>query len=179
MTDTAIVARPVGARLATTTIFLINAVGIGGWAASIPALRDSLHLTDAKLSPCLIAFSGGSIIGMPTAGQLVARLGSRTTTILFAVTFVLSMVLPGLATSLPLLIAAAFVFGVGKEFLDIAMNTYAAVLQHAWGAPIMSSFHAAFSVGGLIGSVSMGLLFSGGFSVSRKAPHAAQLENVG
>lgn len=75
------------------------------------------------------------------------------------------MTLPGYAASLPALIAASFLLGRGKGFLDCAMNTCAATVQHRWSSPIMSAFHAAFSVSGLVGSVVMGLLFAKGLSV--------------
>ncbi|WP_170976416.1 MFS transporter [Rhizobium sp. FKL33] len=151
--------------MATTAIFLINGLGIGAWAACIPALRQSLHLSDSALSLCLLAFSGGGIVGMPAASLLVARLGSQKTTMFLAIAFALAMAFPGYALSLPILIATAFVFGMGKGFLDVAMNTYAAAVQRSWGSAIMSSFHATFSVGGLVGSVAMGMLFAHGFDV--------------
>ena len=163
--DLAIVHRAFGPRLAATAIFLVNGVGIGAWAACIPALRQSLGLTDSALSLILLAFAGGGIVAMPAAGWLLTRITSQSGTIALAFVFALGMLLPGLAPSLPLLIAAALVFGMCKGFLDVAMNTYAAAIQRAWAAPIMSSFHAAFSVGGLLGSVVMGLLFARGFDV--------------
>ena len=38
------------------------------------------------------------------------------------------------------------------------MNAYASAVEQRWKAPIMSSFHAAWSAGGLIGSALGGLL---------------------
>lgn len=157
--------RPVGPRVATTVVFLINGLGIGAWAACIPALRQSLHLSDSALSFCLLAFSAGGIIGMPAASILVARLGSQRTVALLAAAFAIAMALPGYALSLQSLIATAFVFGMCKGFLDVAMNTYAAGVQRSWGFAIMSSFHAAFSVGALVGVVTMGMFFAHGLDV--------------
>jgi MFS family permease len=165
MTETAIPRRPVGARLATVAAFLVDGVGVGAWAASVPALRQSLGLTDSALSLSLLAFAAGAITAMPATGWLLTRVASRRATIVAAAVAAFALLLPGLAPSLPLLVAAAFVFGMGKGFLDVSMNTYAAAIQRAWRAPIMSSFHAAFSVGGLLGSVAMGLLFSHGLGV--------------
>lgn len=165
MTEISIVRHQVEARVATTVVFLINGLGIGAWAACIPALRQSLHLSDSALSLCLLAFSGGGLAGMPAAGFLVAKVGSQRATIGLAFAFVLAIAVPGFTTSLSLLIVAAFLFGGSKGFLDVAMNTSAASVQRVWGSPIMSSFHAAFSVGGLIGAVTMGAMFAHGFAV--------------
>jgi MFS family permease len=165
MSEAAIMQRPVGARLAIVAAFLVDGIGVGAWAASVPALRQSLGLSDSALSLGLLAFAAGAIVAMPATGWLLTRVASHRATVAAAPTAALALILPGLAPSLPLLVAAAFVFGMGKGFLDVSMNTYAAAIQRAWGAPIMSSFHAAFSVGGLLGSLAMGLLFSHGFDV--------------
>ncbi|SDP76967.1 Fucose permease [Phyllobacterium sp. YR620] len=157
--------RLIGARISTTIVFLVNGIGIGAWAACLPALRQSLSLTDSALSLCLLAFSGGGLVGMPVAAWLVSRLGSQYATILLGLIFPITMVLPGFAATLPVLIFTALIFGMGKGFLDVAMNTFAAALQTAWRSSIMSSFHAAFSVGGLVGSISIGLMFVNGLSV--------------
>jgi predicted MFS family arabinose efflux permease len=91
---------------------------------------------------------------------------SRRATILLAIALTLGMLLPGLARSLPFLVAAAFVFGMSKGALDVSMNTHAVAILRAWGSPIMSSFHAAFSMGGLLGSIVMGFVFAQGFDVT-------------
>ena len=42
------------------------------------------------------------------------------------------------------------------------MNAHASVVETRWGSAIMSSFHAAWSAGGLIGSAFGGLLIARG-----------------
>jgi fucose permease len=46
--------------------------------------------------------------------------------------------------------------------LNIAMNASAVEVQRAWGGPIMSSFHAIYSVGGFAGAVVGGLFARAG-----------------
>ena len=48
------------------------------------------------------------------------------------------------------------------------MNAHASVVERQWGRPIMSSFHAAWSGGGLVGAAFGGLLISRGASVSEQ-----------
>lgn len=157
--------RPVGARFATTAIFLVQGMSIGAWAACIPAFRDSLSLSDSALSFSLLAYAAGGLMGMPAAAWLVSRLGCHSATMLLGLFCSLSIVLPGIAPSLSALAGAALIAGMGKGLVDIAMNTFAAAIQTSWGSPIMSSFHAASSTGGLLGAVWIGLMFANGYSI--------------
>jgi fucose permease len=50
----------------------------------------------------------------------------------------------------------------------VPMNAHASVVERRWGRPIMSSFHAAWSGGGLVGAAFGGLLISRGASVSEQ-----------
>lgn len=155
----------VRARLATTAVFVVQGMGMGAWAGSIPAFRNVLHLNDSALSLSLLAYASGGLIGMPTAARLVCRLGSQSATLYLALFCNLSIVLPGFAPSLSVLIGAAFIAGLGKGFVDIAMNSFAVSIQFAWGGQIMSFFHAASSSGGLIDALGIGLMFANGYSV--------------
>ena len=60
--------------------------------------------------------------------------------------------MPPLAWSLPSLVVAVFAMGAGQGSLDVAMNAYASGVEQRWKGPIMSSFHAAWSAGGLSGA---------------------------
>ena len=42
--------------------------------------------------------------------------------------------------------------GASNGLMDVTMNAHASGVERRWGSPIMSSFHAAFSVGGLAGA---------------------------
>ncbi|MDP8939158.1 MAG: hypothetical protein M3N10_02490 [Actinomycetota bacterium] len=53
-------------------------------------------------------------------------------------------------------------FGASNGALDVSMNAQAVVVEKEYGRPIMSSFHAAFSFGGLTGAVVGGLIAAAG-----------------
>ncbi len=139
-------------RAAVTTVFLANGLGIGAWAASIPVFKARLALSDGALSLALLAFAAGAVLAMPLAGLLAPRLGTGRATRLAAPVFAATLLLPPMAASLPALAAAAFVVGAANGALDVAMNAHASGVERRWGAAIMSSFHAAFSAGGLAGA---------------------------
>src|SRR5262249_1788132 len=51
-----------------------------------------------------------------------------------------------------LLAAALACFGMGLGAMDVAMNAQAVAVEARHGRPLMSSFHALFSLGGLAGA---------------------------
>lgn len=148
------------ARVAASAIFFGNGFGIGTWAAQLPRLKATHGLSDGELSLALLAFALGAIVLMPVVGWLAARSGSRVVTLVAAFAFAGSLLLPGLAPTLPALVAAALLAGASNGAMDVSMNTNATEVERAWGVPIMSSFHAFFSLGGLAGAAASGMLIA-------------------
>jgi len=139
-------------------MFLGNGFGIGVWAGQLPRFKAALSLSDGELSLALLAFSIGAVLLMPTIGWVITHVGSRLATVTAALAFTLGLLLIGLAPNLALFVVTSFLAGAFSGALDISMNTNATVVEKAWGAAIMSSFHAFFSLGGLLGSAVSGLL---------------------
>ena len=74
-----------------------------------------------------------------------------------AVWLSLALLLPALARSAVALGLALAVFGIGYGGLNVAMNSLAVDLVAVLRRPIMPSFHAAWSLGGLAGAALGGL----------------------
>lgn len=158
------------ARLGVTVIFFANGFGIGAWAVGVPQIKALFGLTDASLSLVLLAAGIGSLTAMPIAGLLPPRLGGTGRTLrfsgpAFAILLAALPIVHVFGAGMTPLVIAAFVFGVVNLLMDVPMNAHAAVVEADWGQPIMSSFHAAWSGGGLVGSAFGGLLISRGFGV--------------
>ncbi|HZW46853.1 MAG TPA: MFS transporter, partial [Microvirga sp.] len=153
------------ARAAASAAFFGNGFGIGIWAAQLPRFKAALGLSDGQLSLGLLAFSIGAVALMPVVGWAVTIVGSRLATLAAAFAFSFTLLLIGLAPSLPLFIAASFLAGACNGTMDISMNTNATVVEKAWGSAIMSSFHAFFSLGGLAGAALSGLLIAFDLSI--------------
>jgi MFS family permease len=148
------------ARGAVTAIFFLNGILFGAWAARIPAIRDRLLLSDGELGLALAFIPIGAIVAMPLAGAAAARFGSRRTT---RVAFALACTTIGvvaLAPSLVVLAALALALGVGMGSLDVSMNVHGVTVERRYGRPILSGFHAAFSLGGLAGAA-LGAIVAG------------------
>lgn len=104
----------------------------------------------------------GALVSMPLAGALSSRFGSRYVVGATAFLISLSLVPLALAPSLFFLVPAVVLLGASNGALDVSMNSHAVQVEKEYGRPIMSSFHAAFSFGGLAGAVIGGLVASAG-----------------
>ena len=140
------------AAAGTTGLFLASGSAVGAWAGCIPALKLGLVLSDAALGLALLAFAAGAILAMPSAGWLGLRFGSHRVALAAGGLLAVGLLGPGWAASLPALIAAALLIGAANGLIDVAINAHATSIERAWRSPIMSSFHAAFSLGGLAGA---------------------------
>ncbi|WP_246002498.1 MFS transporter [Allorhizocola rhizosphaerae] len=152
------------ARAATSAIFLLFGAALGAWTARLPAIKQNLALSDGTLGLALLAFALGAIVGMQVAGRLVDRLGSARVMLPVAVAEGVGLVLPGFAPDLVALAVSLVLFGVVHGALNIAMNANAVEVQRAWGRPIITSFHAVYSIGGFIGAAAGGLFAAANLS---------------
>jgi MFS family permease len=145
------------ARVATSLAFLLFGTALGAWTARIPAIKHDLGLTDGRLSLALLAFAAGAITGMQVSGRVVDRLGASTVLFPLALLEAFGLVSTALAPSLAVLALALFGFGLVHGGLNIAMNANGVEVQRAMGRPIITSFHATYSIGGFLGAFLGGL----------------------
>ncbi|SAL82178.1 transport protein [Caballeronia choica] len=158
--------KPTKERVATLAVFLANGFGIGAWAVEVPRIKESLSLSDTSLGIALFAFALGAIVAMPLAGRLAPRFGSGRATALLAVAFVIALPLPAFVPDLVSLCAVLLVLGAANGALDVSMNGHASTIETQWKAPIMSSFHAAWSAGGLLGAATGAMIQKWGVGVA-------------
>ncbi len=150
------------------TFFFVAGLPTGSWFVRIPTVQDRLHLSDGLLGVALLGMAIGSLLAMPSTGWLIARWGSRRVASTAAMVLCLTISLPALAPTLPLVVAALALIGAANGILDVAMNAQAVVVERRYGRAIMSTFHGVFSIGGLVGGASAGLIASAGIP---PAPH--------
>ena len=142
-----------GERAATSVLFFANGFGFGGWSAAIAPLKGALRLSDGQLGLLLFTLAAGAVSFMPLAGAAGPRLGgtgpvSVRAGLVFGACFALAGLAPGAWT----LALVGLGIGASNGLMDVTMNAHASGVERRWGSPIMSSFHAAFSVGGLAGA---------------------------
>ena len=157
-------------RLGTLSVFLANGLGIGAWAAAIPRVKADLALSDAWLSFALLAFAAGGIVAMPLTGLVAHRLRSGSASIAAGFAFAAAIAAIGFSRSLEVLSAIACLAGMTSGVMDVAMNANASDVERRSGKPLMSSFHAAFSLGGAAGAVLGGWLGARGTALGLFGP---------
>lgn len=144
----------VSAWRAVTAMFILNGALFGIWASRIPAVRDHLQLSHEALGYGLLFMAAGAVCSFPVTGRLTDRFGAVAITRVIAVLYTGSLVLLGLADSFTLLAIFLFVFGAFHGSMDVAMNAWAAEVESAYDKPLMSSFHAMWSLGAGLGAIS-------------------------
>ncbi|MGL4525460.1 MAG: MFS transporter, partial [Aestuariivirga sp.] len=92
----------VRARWAVGAMFLLHGILIGSWVPHIPLAKERLDAGPAVFGLALLAFAGGAVVAMPTAGMLINRFGSARmsgiTGILFCLTFFGPILAPTMST---------------------------------------------------------------------------------
>ncbi|MDX0422986.1 MFS transporter [Sinorhizobium medicae] len=155
-------------RLAVSLLFLMNGFVTGSWAPKIPEFKERLGIGESVLGLLILGFGVGSLVLMPIAGGFIARLGSqkvvKVTAIILSPLLLLLTLLPNLWTAA----LGLFLLGGFVGAMDVAMNANAVEVEKSMRRAIMSSCHAYWSLGGLIGA---GI---GGFLMARFGvlPHA-------
>jgi MFS family permease len=139
-------------RVAIGGYFFILGTAFAVWGARLPAVKESLHLSDGQLGLALFAMPAGSVLTLPVSGRVADRFGLVRVLRLAGALNPAALVLLGLAPDLGVLMAALAVYGALFGLLDVSMNACAARLELGYGRPIMSSLHAGYSIAGLVGA---------------------------
>ncbi|MGQ4376510.1 MFS transporter [Streptomyces sp. SAS_267] len=139
-------------RALLTGYFLGLGVVMAVWGARMPAVQHAAHLTTGSLSLILLAAALGMVAGLQAGGRLARPERLPLLLIVGAVALAAALALLGQCRTLASLLAAALAFGAAHGVLDVAANTAAVRCQNAIGRPVMSSLHAAYSIGALGGA---------------------------
>jgi MFS family permease len=142
------------ARRSVMAIFFINGAIMASFVPHIPFIQQKHQLSEGVLGLTLLSLSVGAMCTLFLAGWLITRFGSRAMTRIASIIFCLALPLPILAPSFPLLILGMICFGASNGLMDVSMNTQAVSIEKGYQKPIISSFHALYSLGGLVGAVS-------------------------
>ncbi len=146
------------ARIAVKLVFFINGFVHANLAARFPRLQEIFSIDNGILGIVLLSSSVGALVAMPFTGWLIIRNGSRRITI--AAVFFYCLFVP-LIPVMPGIVGLAFIFfimGLTAGMLDVSMNAQAVMVEQQHSKPIMTSFHALFSIG-MVAGAGCGALF--------------------
>ncbi|MEV0449059.1 MFS transporter [Streptomyces sp. NPDC050600] len=150
-------------RSALTLFFALDGFLFAGWVVRIPAIKQQTGASAGALGLALLGVSAGAVVTMTLTGRLCRRYGSHPVTVVTAVLLSLSLALPPLTRSPLALGLVLLAFGAAYGGINVAMNSAAVDLVAALRRPVMPSFHAAFSLGGMVGA-GLGGLVAGSLS---------------
>ncbi|MGP3967699.1 MFS transporter [Streptomyces sp. 6N223] len=145
-------------RVAISAFFALDGFVFAGWVVRIPDVKEQTGASSSALGLALLGVSAGAVVTMVLAGRLCQRFGSHPVTVAAGVLLALSVALPPHTHSAPALGGVLLVFGTGFGAVNVAANSAAVDLVAALRRPVMPSFHAAFSLGGMLGAGVGGLV---------------------
>ncbi|MGI5350838.1 MFS transporter [Streptomyces sp. CA-250714] len=153
-------------RYALTAFFALDGFLFAGWVVRIPAVKAQTGASASALGLALLGVSAGAVATMMVTGRLCSRFGNQP--VLLACGFLLpvSVALPPLTHSALTLGLVLLVFGAAYGGMNVALNSTAVDLIAALRRPVMPGFHAAFSLGGMLGA-GLGGLLAGQLSATR------------
>jgi MFS family permease len=146
------------AAVAVTLMFVVNGAVIGGFGASLPSLRDKLGLDATQIAIMLFCGGAAAILSMQIGGRLADAIGAREITLAALPLLTVGMIIIGLAQLYSVAIVGAIFIGLGNGAMDVAMNAMGVQVEAARQRPIMSFFHAFWSIGNFIGAGAVLLL---------------------
>ncbi|WP_413229695.1 MFS transporter [Kitasatospora purpeofusca] len=147
-----------GARLALTAFFAVDGLLFAAWVVRIPDIRNQVSASHGALGLALLCVSAGAVATMPVVSRLCLRYGSRPITVASLALLAVAVPLPAHTHSVPALGGVLLLFGAGYGGANVAMNSAAVEIVSELGRPVMPSFHAGYSLGGLLGAGAGGLL---------------------
>ncbi|MGF3140687.1 MFS transporter [Streptomyces diastaticus] len=139
-------------RRALTVFFALDGFVFAGWVVRIPAIKEQTQASASGLGMALLGVSAGAVVTMTLTGRLCRRHGSGPVTVAGALLLAFGVTLPPLTHSALTLGLVLLVFGAAYGGINVAMNSAAVDVVAALGRPVMPTFHAAFSLGGMVGA---------------------------
>src|SRR4051794_23949613 len=139
-------------RSAATMFFLAGWLA-AAWATRVPAIKDQLGLSSGTLALAIAGLEAGAVAGLPAAGALVARVGSRAALQLGFAAFAPALLAVSLAGGAASLAAALAAMAFANSCVDVAMNAQGVELERRTGRALLSRLHAGHPLGLVAGGV--------------------------
>ncbi|GAA4477108.1 MFS transporter [Rhodococcus olei] len=145
------------ARTAAATAFGLQGFFLASVLTQLPAIKDRFGFDDTVIVIAVVTVSLVAGVGSVLAERLATRTDSRTTLRVGLGVVVAAGVLLALSHTTVPFFAAFGIYGIGLGMVDAATNMQAVAIQHRYGRSILSSFHAVWSVGAIIGALTVSL----------------------
>lgn len=138
-------------RIALSAYFFLSGLCFSSWASRIPTIKDFFNLNDAQLGSILLVMPVSALFGTIASGWLVSKFNSRDPLLVSFLVFALALMGISYAKTTLILVFLLSIFSLCMRVLNIAMNAQSISLQGKFQKKIVGSFHALWSIGGVVG----------------------------
>lgn len=139
------------------------------WAPMVPYVKSSMQLDDAQFGRLLFCLGAGSVLALPVVGTLVNRFGPKAVVLCSGLLMAMSLLIISFSSS-PLMAALMLAcIGASMIGIDVASSVNAVIVEKLLKKPLMSGFHAGYSLGTIIGALTMSVMLSAGCGISFSA----------
>jgi MFS family permease len=139
-------------RIAVNIAFFLNGFIYANWVSRLPRIQELYSADNGTIGIVLLAMSLGAVAAMPFTGWIIIKNGSRRITLVAVILYCAFIPLIPLMPGTVSLILLYLIMGIVTGMLDVAMNAQAVMIEQLYKKPIMTSFHAFFSIGMALGA---------------------------
>jgi len=134
-------------------VFFLQPLAFGSWLPRIPDIQVRLGAGPAELALALLGLPIGTLLTLPFAGPIVARIGARAAIRIGFLVFLAVVMLPAFSVHIAMLFGALLLTGMAMSVLELGLNIEADEIERSSGRSIMSTCHGCWSLGMTAGSL--------------------------
>lgn len=140
------------AAWALRTQFFVAGALFATWGVHVPTVKAHYGLGEQSLALAMLASGVGAVFALTHAGRVVGRFGPRVVTATMGLLLAIAVASLLATQAYAGLVLTMVVFGCTASLFDVALNAEATEIEARAARPLMSGFHALFSLGGMVGA---------------------------
>lgn len=140
------------AAWALRTQFFVAGAMFATWGVHVPTVKAHYGLGEQSLALAMLASGVGAVLALTQAGRVVGRFGPRRVAAAMGLLLCAAIASLLLTQAYAGLVVTMVVFGCSASLFDVSINAEASEIEARAGRPLMSGFHALFSLGGMVGA---------------------------
>ena len=140
-------------RAGVAAAFFAQGLGFAVVLTHLPAFKDRYGLDDLAITGVMFAVAVLAGVGSTVAGSFAARRGSALSLRGALGIAAVGLAVTGIAGDLAVFLVGVGIYGLGLGTVDASENMQAVALEARYGRSILTSFHAAWSAGGIVGAL--------------------------
>lgn len=157
------------ARTAVGLVFFCPGLVYGLFTSRLPAIKLQTATDEAQIGLALLALGGCCFLSLTILPRILARMALKTVVLLSLLGTGLGLLIAAGASSFAGLLAGAALTGLCMGLCDGSMNVMGSSLERSSKKPVMSFFHAFYSLGAVASSVLCFVLAGAGVSALANA----------